>query len=151
MFCPKEGPSLQAEKPRLQLCRRQVFHRKLRNQGCSFTGDLICAVAPRCFLHPTRSLASEQILKDPRGTNEEVRRADLANWALRTSPKFATVVKHQFHQGFWPDQRFGNPNQPSPPPPAIYYIILKYVLNTKILQLISIVKYFAFAAGIGTG
>ena len=24
---------------------------------------------------------------------------DLANWALRTSPKFATGVKHQFHQG----------------------------------------------------
>ena len=33
----KAGPSLQAEKPRLQFCRRQVFHRKRRNQGCSFT------------------------------------------------------------------------------------------------------------------
>ena len=31
---------LQAEKPRLQFCRRQVFHCKLRNQGCSFTRDL---------------------------------------------------------------------------------------------------------------
>ena len=38
----------------------------------------------------------------------------LANWALWTSPKFTTWVKYQFHQGFWPDQRSGNPNHPSP-------------------------------------
>ena len=44
--------------------RRQVFHRKLRNQGCSFTRDLIGAVASRCFLHLTLSLASQQTLKD---------------------------------------------------------------------------------------
>ena len=31
----------------------------------------------------------------------EVRRLDLANWALRTSPKFTTGVKYQFHQGFF--------------------------------------------------
>ena len=64
VFCPKAGPSLQAEKSRLQFCRRQFFHRKLRNQGCSFTRDLIGAVASRCFPHPTLSLASQQILKD---------------------------------------------------------------------------------------
>ena len=64
VFCPKLGPSLQAEKPRLQFYLRQVFHRKLRNQGGSFTRDLIGAVASRCFLHPTPSLASEQTLKD---------------------------------------------------------------------------------------
>ena len=34
---------------------------------------------------------------------------DLANWALRTSPKFTTEVKYQFHQGFSPDQRSENP------------------------------------------
>ena len=34
---------------------------------------------------------------------------------LYSRPKFATGVKHQFHQGFWPDQRSGNPNHPSPP------------------------------------
>ena len=39
VFCPSAGPLLQAEEPRLQFCRRQVFHRKLRNQGCSFTWD----------------------------------------------------------------------------------------------------------------
>ena len=64
VFCPKAGPSLQAEKPTLQFCRRQVFHRKLGNQGCIFTRDLIGAVACRCFPHPTLSLASEQTLKD---------------------------------------------------------------------------------------
>ena len=36
-------------------------------------------------------------------------------WALRVSSKFTTGVKYQFHQGFWPDQRSGNPNNPSPP------------------------------------
>ena len=55
VFCPKAGPSLQAEKPRLQFCRRQVFHRKLRNKGCSFTRNLIGAVLSRCFPHPTLS------------------------------------------------------------------------------------------------
>ena len=40
----------------------------------------------------------------------EVRRVDLSNWAVRTSTKFTTGVKYQFHQGFWPDQRSGNPN-----------------------------------------
>ena len=40
-------------------------------------------------------------LKDPRGHNVEVRRVDLANWALRASPKFTTGVKYQFHQVFF--------------------------------------------------
>ena len=29
-----------------------------------------------------------------------VMRVDLANWALRISPKYTTGVKYQFHQGF---------------------------------------------------
>ena len=37
---------------------------------------------------------------------------DLANWALRTSPKFTTGVQYQ---GIRTDQRSGNPNHPSPP------------------------------------
>ena len=52
VYCPKTGPSLQAQEPRLQFCRRQVFHRKLRNRGCNFTRDFISAVASRCFPHP---------------------------------------------------------------------------------------------------
>ena len=111
VFCPWASPSLQAQEPRLQ-----VFHRNLRNQGCSFTRDWIHAVASLCFPLPTLSSASKQTLKDvkrSRGTNVEVKRVNLANWALWTSLKFITGVKYQFHQGFWTDQRSGNPNHPS--------------------------------------
>ena len=80
---PKGRSSLQSQEPRLQFWRRQVFHCKLRNQGCSFTMNWIGVAASRCFPHPTLSLAPEQTLKDlkdPRGTNVEVRRVDLVNW-----------------------------------------------------------------------
>ena len=50
VFCPRAGTSLQAQEPRLQFCRRQVFHRKLRNPGCRFpTRDWRDVVASRCF------------------------------------------------------------------------------------------------------
>ena len=117
VFCPRAGPSLLAQEPRLQFCWRQIFHHKLRNQGCSFTGVWISAVVSRYFPHPTLSSASEQTLevwKDPRGSNVEARRVNLANRALQTSPKFTTGVEYRFHQGFWPYQRSGNPNHPSP-------------------------------------
>ena len=65
------------------------------------------------------SLVREQTLKKDlkrnQGTSVEVKRVDLANWAIRTSPKFTTGVKYQFHQGLWPDQRSGNTSHPSPP------------------------------------
>ena len=114
---------------RLQFYQSQVFHRKLRNQGCSFTRDWIGAVASRCFLNPTLSLASAQIWKDPRDANVEVRRVDLANWALWTSSKVTTWVKYQFHQGFWPDQRSGNP------------IILRPLQNTSVWNGRTMVKW----------
>ena len=111
-------PSLQAQEPRLQFFRRQVFHRKLRNQGWSFTRDWIGAVASRSFLHRTLSLAFEQILKDlERSQGHQRGGKDLGNWALRTLSKFTREVKYKFHQAFLPDQRSGNPNHPSPPPP----------------------------------
>ena len=83
---PKAGLPPQTQKPRLQ-----------------FYEGWIGAVVSRCLPHPTLSLASEQTLKDlkrSQGHHVEVRRVDLANWALRTSPKFITDVKYQFHQGF---------------------------------------------------
>ena len=83
VFCQRAGPSLQAQEPRLQFCRRQVFHRKFRNHSWSFTRDWMDAVASRCFPHPTISLASEQTLKDPRGTNLQVRKLDMGNWQWR--------------------------------------------------------------------
>ena len=53
VFCPRVVPSQQAQDPRLQFCRRQVFHLKLRYRSCSFTRDWIGAVAFRCFPYPT--------------------------------------------------------------------------------------------------
>ena len=42
VFCSRAGPSLQAQEPRQQFFRRQVFRRTLRNQGCTFTRDDSC-------------------------------------------------------------------------------------------------------------
>ena len=69
----------------------------------------IGAVASRCFPQSTLSLASEQDLKDLKRSQGLQRGGEVANWALRTSPKFTTEVTYQFHQGFWPDKRSGNP------------------------------------------
>ena len=46
VFSPRAAPSPLAQEPRLQLCRRQVFHRKLGNQGCSFTRLCRCGNFP---------------------------------------------------------------------------------------------------------
>ena len=110
-------------KSKLQFCPKAGISPKLRNQVCSsaqrqFYYGWIGAVACRCFLHSIFSSASEQTLKDLKRSQRprvEVRRVDLANWALRILPKFTTGVKYQFHQGFWTDQKSENPNQPSPP------------------------------------
>ena len=114
-FFPRAGPSLQVQERRLQFCWRRVFDCKLRNQGYIFTRDWIGVVTSQCFPHPILSLASKQTLKYPRDTDVEVRKLDLTNWSLWTSLKFSMGVKCQFHQGFWSDQRSGNPNHPSLP------------------------------------
>ena len=56
-----------------------------------FYQEWINAVTSRCFPHSILSLASRQTLKElkrSQGHQRGVRRVDLANWALRTSPKF---------------------------------------------------------------
>ena len=78
-----------------------------------FPGVVFTAGINRCGSFPllsatplslSLSSASEQTLKDlkidPRGTNVDVRRVDLGNRVLRTSPKFTTGIKYQLHQGF---------------------------------------------------
>ena len=57
VFSPRAGPSLQAQEPRLEFCRREDFNSKLKNQGWSFTRDWIGAIVSRCFPHPPLSLA----------------------------------------------------------------------------------------------
>ena len=49
---------------------------------------------------PQSLFSIEQTLKDPRGNIVEVRRVDLANWALQISLKFTTGVKYQFIRVF---------------------------------------------------
>ena len=104
----------------------------------------IGAVACRCFPHPTLSLASGQTLKDLKRFQRhqvEVRRVNLANWALRTSPKFTTSVKYQSHQGVWPDQRSGNSNHHSPPHTQKHtHIVYIYIFQMKLWQKIYIYR-----------
>ena len=101
-----------------------IYHQSGVPNGRSFTSNsgtkaAVCRkaslppqtqVALRCFSHPTLSLESEQALKDlkrSQGPSVEMR-MDVANWALRTSPKFTTGVKYEFYHGFLPVQRSGN-------------------------------------------
>ena len=97
-FWPKAGLPLQTQEPRLQFCGRQVFHRKLMNQGCFLPGINRCDSFPLLFaphsLYVWTDLKKSE--KIPRGLNVELRRVNLTNWALRTSPKFTTGVKYQF-------------------------------------------------------
>ena len=74
----------QTQEPRLQ------FY-----QGLNRCSSFLLLSTPHSL---SLSSASERTLKDPKGTNVEVSRVDLANWALRTSPKFTTGVIYQFHQ-----------------------------------------------------
>ena len=117
VFCPRVGLSLQAQEPRLQFCRRRIFHCTLGNQGCSFTRDWIGMVASHCFPHPILSLASEQTLKD-RKKIPEATAWRWGKWNWLTGP----TGLHRNSQGlnissirFLIDQRSGNSNHPSPP------------------------------------
>ena len=83
----KRGLAPQTQEPRLQF--KQVLDR---------CGSFPLLSAPHSLYSIEQTL--KKIWKDPWDTNVEVRRVDLANWAVRTSPKFTPGVKYQFHQGF---------------------------------------------------
>ena len=88
VFCPRAGPPLQTQEPTLQFCRRQTQEPRLQfYQGLNRCGSFPLLSTP----HTLFSIWTD--LKRSSGTNGEVRRVDLANWALRTSPKFSTEVK----------------------------------------------------------
>ena len=116
VFCPRAGPSLQAHEPRLQFCRRQDFHRKLRNQGLHFYKGLNRCGGFQLLSTPHSHFSVWIYLKRSEKTpgTPTWRWGEWTNRALRTSPKFTTGVKDQFHKGFWPHQRSGNPNLSSP-------------------------------------
>ena len=123
--------SLSSSSPSKSSAQGLILHCKQRNRGCSSakgrssitnsgtnaaalvgmnrSGSFPLLSAPQ-FLSLSHLNRPYEIWKHPRGTNVEVRSVDLANWAIQTSPKFTTGVKDQFHQGFWPAQRFRNNN-----------------------------------------
>ena len=94
VFFQRTGPSLQAQKPRLQFCRRQVFHRKLRNQGCNFTRVWIVAVASRCFPHHTLSLVSGQTVKDQKRSQGTEHGSEESGFGQLGPPDF-TEIHHR--------------------------------------------------------
>ena len=66
LFCPKAGPSLHAQEPRLQFCRRQVFHRT-QEPKLQFHQEL-----NRCGSFPLLSVPHSlfSILTDPKGSRK---------------------------------------------------------------------------------
>ena len=126
VFCPRAGPSLQVQKPRLQFCRRQVFHRKLRSQGCSFTRMNRCSSFP-LLSAPHSLLASEKIPGAPMWRWGEWIWLTVPS-RLQNSPQ---GLNYQIYQGFWPDQRSGNPNRPLPPNFSIFRGFIAEIFNQK--------------------
>ena len=87
---PKAGLSPQTQETRLP------FY-----QGLNRCGSFPLPSAPHSLFRIWKDL--KRSVKIPRGTNVEVMSVDLANWALRTSPKFSTPGKNissimVFHQ-----------------------------------------------------
>ena len=99
VFSPSVGHSLQTQEPRLQFCY-----------------GWIDAVASRCFPHRILTLASEHISKDLKRSQGH-QCGGWGEWIWLTGPSglhrnSPQGLKYQFHQGFCPNQRSGNPNHP---------------------------------------
>ena len=97
IYIYRAGPSLQTQAPRLQFCPKAGLPLQTQEPRLQFYKGWIGAVPSRCFLHPALSFESEQTLKDLKkfpGAPTRWWGVDLANWALRTSPKFTTGVKY---------------------------------------------------------
>ena len=124
VFCPRAGPSLQTQAPRLQILSKG--RSSIANSGTKVAvllGMNRCSSFP-LFSAPHSPLSIWTNLK----RCEKIPGAPSRRWGdwiwllgpPDFTPKFTTGVKYQFHQGFWPDQRSGNPNHPSPPHTHIY-------------------------------
>ena len=84
VFCPRAGPSLQTQAPRLQFCPQAGLPLQTQEPRLQFYQGRIGAVASPCFPHPTLSLASEQTLKDLKRSQGHQRRGD--EWIWLTGP-----------------------------------------------------------------
>ena len=63
VFCPRAGPSLQTQAPRLQFYPKAGLPLQTQEPKLKFYWRWIGAVASRCFPHTTLPLASKQTLK----------------------------------------------------------------------------------------
>ena len=57
LFCPRAGPSLQTQAPRLQFCPKAGLPLQTQESRLQFYYGWIGAVASRCFPYPTLSLS----------------------------------------------------------------------------------------------
>ena len=140
MFCPRADLSLQAQEPKLQFCRRKVFHLKLRNQGCSFARDWIGAIP---LLSAPHSLFS--IWPDFK-SSEKISRAPTYRWGEwiwltgpsglhRNSPQELNISSISvFNQN-------RDPEIPITLRPVIVISIHNYVLSLSDIKIIRLVFY----------
>ena len=99
--CGKQREATATQEPRLQF-----------NQGLNRYGSFPFHSAPHSlFIIWTDNRRSEKIPGVPTCRWEECISVTGPSGFQRNS----TGVKYHFHQGFWPDQRSGNPNHPSSP------------------------------------
>ena len=127
VFCPRAGLSLQTQAPRLQFCPKAGLPSQTQEPRLQFCQGLNRCGSFPLLSAPTLSLASEQILKDLKGSQGHQRGGEENGFCWLGPPKFTTGVKYQFRQGLWPDQRSGNPNHPSPPIRGLNIKIKKYI------------------------
>ena len=112
VFCPRADPSLQAQELRLQFCRRQVFYRELRNQGCSFTrcGSFPLLPAPHSLFSIWTNLKRSE--KIPGALTWK-----WGEWIWLTSPSgLHRSSQHGLNiSSIRVFDQIGDPNHPSPP------------------------------------
>ena len=134
VYCPREGISLQTQAPRLQFCPKG--RSSPANSGTKVAvllwmnrcGSIPLPSAPHSlslFSIQTDLKRIENILGAPWWRWGEWIWLTGSSGLHRTSPY---GHKYQFHQGFWSNQRSGNPNRPS------FHIF--YVRRMKFLQAI---------------
>ena len=81
--------------------------------GINRYGSFLLLSAP----HSLISILTD-LKRSEKGTIVEVRRVDLANWALRTSPKFTTGVKYHSNRVFFTRSEIRKSQSPFAPPPV---------------------------------
>ena len=82
VFCPRAGPSLQIQAPRLQFLPKAGLPLQTQEQRLQFYQGMNGMAASHCFPHPTLSLATEQTLKDLKRSQEHQRGGEESEFLL---------------------------------------------------------------------